>query len=130
MFFETCARIPGSISGGPKDETPPLFLYSAPHNYTTDFDSKVKKRRKGVKRIEITFDEFLQLKDANNQFYSSPPMLKKPEILLYGKMIRLNVKEPLLPDVTYTFDFGSAITDLNEGNVTTGFIRFFNGASY
>ena len=126
MLFERCAKIPGSISGGPRDETPPLFLYSNPFNYATDFNAQVKERRRGVRRIEITFDEFLQLKDMNNQFYSSPPMKKKPEILLYGKTIRLNLQEPLLPDITYIFDFGDAITDLNEGNVTTDFSYVFS----
>jgi hypothetical protein len=117
MLFEHCARIPGSISGGPKDETPPRFVQSAPPNYSTNFNAK---------RIEISFDEWLQLKDVNNQFYSSPPMMKTPEILLYGRTVRVTPKEPLLPDITYMFDFGSSITDLNEGNVTTGFLYVFS----
>ena len=122
MLFEHCARIPGSISGGPKDETPPKFVLSEPPNYSTNFEAK---------RISITFDEFLQLKDANNQFYSSPPIMKKPEILLYSKTVRVNLKEsllkePLLPNITYLFDFGNSITDLNEGNVLTGFEYVFS----
>ena len=122
MMFEHCARIPGSISGGPKDEVPPQFLYSTPSIYSTDFNAK---------RIDIFFDEYLQLKDVGNQFYSSPAMKKKPEILLYGKKVRVNLKESLqkealLPNVTYTFDFGSAITDLNEGNVASGFMYVFS----
>ena len=117
MLFEHCARIPGSISGGPKDETPPQFVSGVPPNNSTNFKAK---------RIEVTFDEFLQLKDATNQFYSSPPIKKKPEILLYGKKVRVNLKEPLLEDITYTFDFGSSITDLNEGNVATGFTYVFS----
>jgi len=119
MLFEHCARIPGSISGGPKDVTPPRFVQSAPPNYSTRFNVNAK-------RVEITFDEFLQLKDAANQFYSSPPIKKKPEILLYGKTVRVNFKEPLLSDVTYVFDFGSSITDLNEGNIVTGFLYVFS----
>ena len=122
MLFEHCARIPGSISGGPKDEIPPNFVRSIPDNYSPNFNAN---------RIEITFDEYLQLKDVNNQFFSSPTMKKKPEILLYGKKVRVNLKEslkkePLLPDVTYTFDFGSAIADLNEGNIATGFMYVFS----
>ena len=122
MLFGHCARIPGSITGGPKDETPPKFVLSVPPNYSTNFEAK---------RISITFDEFLQLKDANNQFYSSPPIMKKPEILLYSKTVRVNLKEsllkePLLPDITYLFDFGNSITDLNEGNVLTGFEYVFS----
>ena len=117
MLFEHCARIPGSISGGPKDEIPPHFERSIPPNYSTNFSAR---------RIEMTFDEFLQLKDANNQFYSSPPITKKPEILLYSKTVRVKLKEPLLPDITYTFDFGTSIADLNEGNVATGFMYVFS----
>ena len=122
MLFEHCARIPGSISGGLKDEEPPQFVRSMPANYSTNFNAR---------RIEIFFDEYLQLKDVGNQFFSSPTMKKKPEILLYGKKVRLNLKEsllkePLLPDLTYTFDFGSAISDLNEGNVAPGFMYVFS----
>jgi hypothetical protein len=72
------------------------------------------------------FDEFLQLKDANNQFVASPPMKKKPEILLYGKKIRVNLKEPLMSDRTYTFHFGEAITDNNESNKIVGFQYVFS----
>ena len=121
MLFEHCAKIPGSISGGPKDEVPPQFVNSVPPNYSTGFNAK---------RIEITFDEYLQLKDASNQFLSSPPIMKKPEILLYGKTVRITPNEPLLPDITYTFDFGSSITDLNEGNVAADFLYVFSTGSH
>ena len=121
MLFEYCAKIPGSITGGPKDEIPPQFVRGVPENYSTNFKAK---------RIEMTFDEYLQLKDVNNQFYSSPYISKKPEILLYGKTVRMNLKEPLLPDITYTFDFGPSITDLNEGNIATGFMYVFSTGDY
>ena len=117
MLFEQCARIPGSIGGGERDEDPPVFLHSAPPNYSTNFNAS---------RINITFDEFLQLRDMSSQFYSSPPMLKRPEILLYGKRVRIDLKEPLLEDITYVFDFGTAITDLNEGNPIEGFTYVFS----
>ena len=117
MLFERCAKIPGSISGGLKDEIPPKFVYSNPANYSTGFTAK---------RIDMVFDEYLQLKDANNQFYSSPPIKKNPEILLYSKTVRVTLKEALLPDITYTFDFGESITDLNEGNKINDFAYVFS----
>ncbi len=117
MIFEHCAKIPGSISGGAKDETPPKFLYSTPPNESTGFKAK---------RIDLVFDEYLQLKDVNSQFYSSPPIKKKPEILLYSKTVRTTLKEPLLPDITYTFDYGESIVDNNEGNKLTGFTYVFS----
>jgi hypothetical protein len=58
MLFEHCARIPGSISGGPRDEVPPQFLHSVPPNYSVNFNAK---------RIDLTFDEYMQLKDVVNQ---------------------------------------------------------------
>jgi len=119
MLFDHCARIPGSITGGLKDEVPPRFVQSVPPNYSTGFNAHAK-------RVEITFDEFLQLKDAAGQFYSSPPIKKKPEILLYGKKVRVNFKESLMPDMTYVFDFGTSITDLNEGNIATDFLYVFS----
>ena len=121
MLFEQCARIPGSIGGGPKDETPPVFLYSVPPNFTTGFTAN---------RIHLHFDEFLQLKDVSSQFYSSPPMTKKPEVLNYGKRLRVDFKEPLLPNATYVLDFGTSITDNNEGNVAEGFTYVFSTGNY
>jgi hypothetical protein len=57
-------------------------------------------------------------------------MDKNPEILLYGKTVRLNMKESLLPDMTYTFEFGSVIADLNEGNVFEGFTYVFSTGAH
>ncbi len=119
LLFEHCAKMPGTISGGPKDVDPPKFLYSTPPNYSINFDVKAK-------RIDMFFDEYVQLKDVSSQFYSSPPIKKKPEILLYGKYVRVNLKEPLLPDMTYSFDFGGSIVDNNEGNKMTGFLYVFS----
>ena len=121
MLFEHCARIPGSISGGAKDEVPPQFVRGAPPNYSTNFNAK---------RIDLTFDEFLQLKDANNQFYSSPPVKKKPEILLFGKTVRVKLQDTLMSNMTYTFDFGASITDLNEGNAVNDFVYVFSTGTH
>jgi hypothetical protein len=115
--------MPGNISGGLKDEDPPRFLYSMPPLYATGFDVNTK-------RINMTFDEYVQLKDVNAQFVSSSPMKKKPEILLYGKIIRVNLKEPLLPDMTYTFNFGEAIVDNNESNKIVGFQYVFSTGNH
>jgi hypothetical protein len=114
-FLGRCAKMPGNIAGGPKDETPPVFLYSIPPLNSVHFSPDAK-------RIDMFFDEYVQLKDVNNQFVSSSPMKKKPEILLYGKKVRINLKESLLPDMTYTFYFGEAIVDNNEANKLLGFL--------
>ena len=56
-----CAH-PVMPTGGPKDITPPQFIGSVPPNYSTNFMSK---------KIEIEFDEFLQLKDPAKEIFTS-----------------------------------------------------------
>ncbi len=119
--FGSCAKMAGTLGGGPKDIAPPKFTHSAPPNYSTNFSAK---------RVDLYFDEFLQLKDVNTQFYSSPPIEKSPEILLYNKDVRINLREPLMPNTTYTFNFGTAISDLNEGNIAQNFMYVLSTGDY
>ncbi len=108
-LFTSCAR-QGAPAGGPKDLKPPQMdtLASTP-NFSTRFDRK---------RIELKFDEWLVLSDINTQVVVSPPLVKRPEILLKGKKIILNFdkNEQLHPNTTYTINFGTAVKDLHEGN--------------
>ncbi len=104
--FYSCANI-GDPTGGPKDITPPKVLSTEPANYTKNFQGN---------KIEIFFDEFVQLRGMNEQFSVSPPMKKKPLVKLKGKSIYVKLEEKLRPNTTYTFDFGSGIVDNNEGN--------------
>ena len=69
-----CAK-KGSITGGPKDETPPVFIKALPPNYSTNFNKK---------EIRIYFDEYIKLKDPQKQIIISPPMDNKPTIKTLG----------------------------------------------
>ncbi|MCK4751167.1 MAG: Ig-like domain-containing protein [Bacteroidales bacterium] len=102
----TCAQ-QGSPSGGPRDEDPPIVLECEPSNYSTRFT---------VKKILITFDEFIVLDNVNQELIVSPPMEEKPEVKLKRKTIVVEFEEALKENTTYTFNFGSAIKDLHEGN--------------
>ena len=78
-----------------------------PNNYSIRFEAK---------KIMITFDEFIVLDNVNQQLVVSPPMEEKPEIKLRKKTLIIQFEEELKDSTTYTFNFGSAIKDLHEGN--------------
>lgn len=106
ILIYSCAKI-GVPSGGPKDVTPPKVVESVPAMNATDFKGK---------RIEITFDEFIQLIDIQKNFVISPPMKKKPSILMRNKSVIITPEESLKPNCTYRLFFGNAIVDNNEKN--------------
>jgi len=116
-----CAKQSTSILGGPVDTDPPKILKASPANFSTDFKSD---------RVDIYFDEYVKLKDLNKQFFVSPPMEKKPEVLLYGKYIRVNFDAPLKDGYTYSLNFGKSIVDNNEDNPMGFFEYAFSTGSH
>lgn len=115
-LMASCAN-PVTPSGGPKDTTPPEFVKSIPPMYCRNFSED---------KIKITFNEFLQLKDLNNQVIISPPMTILPEFKLKGKSIIIEIKDHLKENTTYNIFFGSSITDLTEGNPVENFQYIFS----
>ena len=105
-----CANI-GSPEGGPRDYTPPRVLRTSPAQGQTD----VKGRR-----IEIAFDEIVNVKDQQKKVTVSPLQKQQPIIKSLGKKVVVELRDELLPDATYTIDFANAIEDNNEGNPMDG----------
>ena len=120
LFTYKCAKV-GTITGGPKDVTPPYMVSSKPEIYATNF--------KGDK-IKIDFNEFVQLKDVSQQFNVSPPFKKKPKLWVNNKSVIVQYTDTLFDSTTYTFNFGKAIADNNEGNVIENFEFVFSTTSY
>lgn len=116
LLFLGCASVIAP-SGGPKDNTPPQIKQITPKNNSTNFNSK---------EIIFLFDEFLSLKNINNEFFSSPPLDEKPEIKTKGKELILKFESELKPNSTYCLNFGKAIADLNEGNSINDFKYSFS----
>lgn len=112
----SCAQ-QGNITGGLKDDKPPVVVSSKPANSSTGFKSD---------NIEITFNEYFELKDIAKQLVVSPPMSKKPEFLIKGKTLKINFKDTLQTDRTYALNFGQALVDLNEGNPYKNFQFVFS----
>lgn len=117
-----CAK-KGTITGGLKDTIAPKMVNSLPKNFSTNFTGK---------EIKISFDEYIKLKDINKQLIISPPMKRQPEILPYNasKVITIRIKDTLLPNTTYSFNFGKSIADNNEGNPYQQFKYVFSTGSY
>ena len=120
LFLFSCAQ-QGSPSGGPKDLDPPEVLESNPDNYSTNFLDK---------KISITFDEYLDMGNFTQELVVSPPMEEKPEVRLKSKTLIIDFEEELKKDVTYTFNFGDGIKDLNEKNILQNYEYVFSTGDY
>ncbi|MFZ4706333.1 MAG: Ig-like domain-containing protein [Bacteroidales bacterium] len=116
IVLSSCA-VQSPISGGEKDVTPPVPLGSTPENFSTGFKDQ---------RIIITFNEFITLKDIDKQVLISPPVEKAPKFKIRGKSLIISFEEPLQKEATYNIFFGSAITDLTEGNALTDYSFVFS----
>jgi len=115
-----CAK-QGMPSGGPKDVTPPTLKRSTPENRTLGFDGK---------QFYIEFDEYVVIKDAENNILVSPPMKQKPEYKTKGHGIQVRINDTLQPNTTYVFQFKEAIADYNEGNLLPSLEYVFSTGSY
>ncbi|WP_108869477.1 Ig-like domain-containing protein [Aquimarina aquimarini] len=118
-----CAK-KGSITGGPKDETPPVVVKAFPPNFSTSFNKK---------EIRIYFDEYVKLKDAQKQIIVSPPMDPKPTITPMGsanKFIKIKFIDTLLENTTYSINFGESIVDNNEENPNPFFRYVFSTGDF
>ncbi len=110
-----CASI-GTPSGGPRDETPPKFLYAHPTPGSINVNPK---------KIQLEFDEYVSVKDAFQNVTISPTSSKTPRVSAVGKHITVQFQDTLQPNTTYTIDFGNAIEDNNESNALQGFTYTF-----
>ncbi|SIS40115.1 Ig-like domain-containing protein [Zobellia uliginosa] len=118
-----CARR-GSPSGGPKDITPPTLTKTEPDSMTTNFKAS---------RIRLYFDEFIKLKDIQEQLIVSPPLKYQPDITPQGgasKYVEIKFKDTLHENTTYTLNFGQSIQDNNEGNPSSFLTYVFSTGDY
>jgi hypothetical protein len=111
-----CAKV-SAPAGGPKDKKSPVVVKSVPENGARNFREN---------KLVITFDEYVVLEKINDKFMVSPPMLKKPVVLIRGKSVVVEFEDTLKDSTTYTFNFQDAIRDLNEGNITDNFQFVFS----
>ena len=116
FFAQRCANAVAP-TGGPRDERPPVVVEAVPENHSINFLGK---------KIEITFDEYITLENANQNVMISPPLSEKPDIKLKNKTVVIKFKEDLAANTTYTINFGAAIKDLHEGNQFKDYVYSFS----
>lgn len=120
LFLYQCAN-EGAPTGGPKDEDPPVFIKSTPLPNALNFDGK---------KVNITFDENIVLKDLFTNFVASPPLQEDPEVQAIGNVLRVELNNELQANTTYTLYFGESIVDNNEGNPYENFTFSFSTGDY
>ena len=102
-----CANRGSGPQGGPKDSIPPVAVRSIPENGSVAFHDD---------RIEIFFNESLQLDNIGQNLLMSPPQQHPPEVRARGKRVLIQFVDSLRDSTTYTLDFGKAICDFTEKN--------------
>ena len=112
----SCANI-GRPSGGPRDETPPVYVSSNPEPNQLNFSGS---------KITINFNEYIQLKDQTTKVVVSPAQKNMPIIRANGKSVSVELRDTLLPNTTYCIDFADAIQDNNESNPLNDFAFAFS----
>lgn len=116
LLILACASM-GTPDGGPYDEDPPVLMVAKPAVGATGV-------AKG--KITLAFDENIKLVNAFENVVVSPPQLQMPEIKSSGKQVSVELVDTLLPNATYSIDFGNAIVDNNEGNPYENFVYYFS----
>ena len=123
LFICSCANR-GNPSGGKIDVDPPKIVKSSPENFSTNFNSE---------SIEIVFDEFIKIRNLDNELIISPPIDPTPQFSPVGsanKVLSISKMDSLLENTTYSFNFGESIEDNNEGNKLSDFRYVFSTGKF
>ena len=115
-----CAN-PIAPSGGPRDSLPPVLVAVSPKDSSENFNAK---------KISFTFNEFIVLDNPHDNLLVSP--VPKQDPLVEGKLrtVTIKIKDTLEENTTYTYNFGKAIKDNNEGNILKNFTYVFSTGAY
>jgi hypothetical protein len=92
-------------------------LHSDPEIGTLNFKGK---------RIEVSFNEYLQLSDVSSNLLMSPPQQTPPDVKVRGKKLIVQFQDSLRDSTTYTLDFGDAVCDYHEKVPLHHFLFYFS----
>lgn len=118
--FTSCASR-SSPSGGARDTTAAVLDTTFPPNQKIYFKEK---------EILLVFNEFINLKSAQQQILISPPLDEPLEIEARAKEVYIKLNDTLRKNTTYIISFGEAVTDFTEGNVSKNLKYVFSTGSY
>ena len=105
LILASCANRGIGPQGGPRDSVPPVPVKYEPEMGALAFQGK---------RIEITFDEYIQLDNLTDNLLMSPPQKTPPDVKARGKKLIVQLQDTLRDSTTYTIDFGDAVCDFRE----------------
>jgi uncharacterized protein (DUF2141 family) len=108
LAFCKCAR-QTQPNGGPKDTDPPELLSSIPSNEEKNFRGKT---------IELTFDEYVKLKDPKEEIIITPSPGTNTKFVVKKNKVIITPEKTLLDTTTYSIAFREGIQDINESNPT------------
>lgn len=117
VLTAACANRGIGPQGGPRDSLAPVVKEERPANGTLGFKGE---------RVEVIFDEYIQLQKLQDNVLMSPPQTTPPDIRAVGKKMLIIFNEPLRDSTTYTIDFGRSITDNNERIVYDNYTYAFS----
>ena len=114
-----CAQI-GMPTGGIKDTLAPKLVRATPADGSRNVTSN---------KITLEFDEYIDVNDLQQNLLISPLQNRNPSIVANPKSITLKFRDTLLPNTTYSINFGNAIRDINENNVLRNLTYVFSTGS-
>ena len=115
-FISGCAQ-QITPSGGPKDSLPPVLLGAVPADSTRNFKTD---------KITFYFNEYVQLENVHDNLIVSPTPKIEPVVDSKLRTVTIKIKDTLEANTTYVLNFGNAIKDINEGNITRNFTYLFS----
>lgn len=104
-------------SGGPRDSIPPYAVYAKPKDSSTQI---------APKEILISFNEYITTNALQEQLIVSPNIKNNPLVDQRLNMLRIRLSDSLLANTTYSFQFGNAVRDVNEGNIAKNYTYVFS----
>lgn len=103
--------------GGLRDTLPPVPIKFSPKDSVLNFTGN---------KITIDFDEFIQLDRPSENVILSPNPNKQPVLESRLRTLTIRLKDSLLPNTTYSIDFGNSIRDINENNILRDYKFIFS----
>jgi Bacterial Ig-like domain len=111
-----CAQV-GYPTGGVRDTLAPILVKASPDMRSVNVKTD---------KFAFTFNEYIDLADLQQNLVISPLQSKNPNITANPKTINLKFRDSLLPNTTYTINFGDAVRDINENNILKNFTYVFS----
>lgn len=117
ILLQQCAK-QTAPTGGPKDEKPPALRASYPQHEQVNFKGD---------RIELVFDEAIQLNNPREQIIITPSVGKNLEVTSGKNRVTIDLKTRLQENTTYNINFREAIQDVTEKNPANIKLAFSTG---